>query len=186
MCVKVVADKDDLFCIGVILIHQPLYLMGPVTLFSGFIDGAPPPSAQRFVEHEGAAGAFSLVLMVLLPYMVGFGHLYRLVCVSMQFYGLLVHTDEGDFRIIRSGIQLQYILHGRYECGVLVGWNAPHLLQVRLKFVFLVSSPPACARWSLLSPVRRTFRKEASESISSSLPGARYMRALLSWPRLLR
>ena len=60
MCVKVVADKDDLFCIGVILIHQPLYLMGPVTLFSGFIDGAPPPSAQRFVEHEGAAGAFFL------------------------------------------------------------------------------------------------------------------------------
>lgn len=62
MGVQVVHDQPDNCCIGIILIQQPLDLMGPV-LFPPVLFGINiAVFTQRLVEHEDAAGAAPYVL----------------------------------------------------------------------------------------------------------------------------
>jgi hypothetical protein len=43
----------------------------------------------------------------------------------------LVQADQWTFWIVRSLVNLQYILHAGYERGVGIRWDDPLLLQIR-------------------------------------------------------
>jgi hypothetical protein len=58
----------------------------------------------------------------------------------------LVQADQWTFWIVRSLVNLQYILHAGYERGVGIRWDDPSLLQMRPEKVFLTSAR-SCCRW---------------------------------------
>ncbi len=69
--IEVVHDKDHLLGMGVFLIQKPFDLGCPDLLGPAFAGMCFPPAAERFGEHEDAAGPVPYVFTVLEPGMVG-------------------------------------------------------------------------------------------------------------------
>ena len=59
MGIQVVTYKYYPFGTRVVLIHQPLYLQGPVATLPRYVYSDHPPSAKRLARHEGTACSFT-------------------------------------------------------------------------------------------------------------------------------
>ena len=152
MCVQVVADKDDSFSIRIVDIDKFLYLLRPVLLAPLCLDGYATPSAKRLGEHKAAACPFADIFVINLLRVVHLGKMDGFPRVSMKFDRLLVHAYDRISGIVWSGVHFKNILHRSNERGILLRWNAPHLPQVRLIFVFFRMRPTwVCEIVSMIS-----------------------------------
>src|SRR5574341_904341 len=120
--------------LGIGFVHQPLHLLGEVQQGAPVGDGHMPPAAVRLEEHKQVAGAVALVLVI-----VAF-HLTRLsgqrhARLGNQLLGRLVEADLGALGVIRLGIHLQHVFHGRYELGTDFR-DTPLFLLPRFSVVF--------------------------------------------------
>ena len=99
-----------------------------------------PSAFQRREQYEQVGGAIAGVIIIVsrgMPWLgrdwhARFGH---------ELLRRLIQADHRDYRIIRSLIDLQHILHGRDEGGVAVRSDDPLLFQMRLERVFLSVRP---------------------------------------------
>ena len=58
--------------------------------------------------------------------------------LANQLIVRLVHIDHRTIRIVRAMIHLQNVLHVRHKFGILLGRNAPTLLEPRFQLVFFI------------------------------------------------
>ena len=68
--------------------------------------------------------------------LLSLGHRQWLAAIGQQLLGHLIEADLGAFRIVGSGVDVEDVLHVPDELGILLGWNAPLLLQMRGQLVF--------------------------------------------------
>ena len=137
VCIQVVANKNDLFYVGKVLIYKLFDFLRPVRLAAMCADCHPSPAIMRSCEHKATAGAVSDVFMVHLLRMVVRRQMDCLSRIMVKFNGLLIHADLRPHRISWTGIHFKHILHMGHERGVLFRRCAPHFPQVRLIHVFL-------------------------------------------------
>ncbi len=141
VCIEVVADKYDIVGIAVDLVYKPFDLLRPVGLGPrpGYLHVSPAP--KGLCEHEGIASAASDVFVVDLLGVIVLRQMYRLSRIGKKLDGLLVHAHDRDATVQWSGIYLKHILHVLDKLGILMWWNAPHLLQMGPEAVFFKILP---------------------------------------------
>jgi hypothetical protein len=89
-----------------------------------------PPAFQRGEHHEQIGGSIPLILIVVprrVPWLRRNWH----TRFRNELLRRLVQADQWTFWIMRSLVNLQYILHAGYERGVGIRWDDPLLLQMR-------------------------------------------------------
>ncbi|MPM67975.1 hypothetical protein SDC9_114901 [bioreactor metagenome] len=91
MCVEVVHYQTNDLEVGIILINEPLDLVGPVCLCPVLLCIYIPIFSQRLIEHEDAAGSIADVFRVL-PQRFSAFHGNTLSFVRKQLEWFFVHT----------------------------------------------------------------------------------------------
>ena len=84
------------------------------------------PASERLGDQEQVAHTPTLVLVVPAGWPAR-RHRARRVDLAEQLAAGLVQADLRAARIIRSGVDLQHVLHAPHELGILLGWDAPAL-----------------------------------------------------------
>src|SRR5712672_408656 len=118
-----------------------------------------PPAFQGGEHHEQIGGPIPLILVVVprrVPRLRRNWH----TRFRNELLRRLVQADQWTFWIMRSLVNLQYILHAGYERGVGIRWDDPLLLQMRPEKVFSV-------RPIVLSLARSTIFSSTTCSSSS-------------------
>src|ERR1700741_645152 len=141
----------------------------------GIIDGgAPvrdlnvPPALKRGEQHEQVGGAVAFVL-VIDPLRASPFHRDRRARLGNQLLGGFVQADERHFRIVRLSVDIQHLLHGRYECAIGLRRDDPLFLAVRLKRVFLRTRPIVLSLARSTMP-RYTTLSSKSRSVQRARP----------------
>src|SRR5262249_17944383 len=117
-----------------------------------------------FQQREDVGGAVALVLRILSGHGPG-PHRQLRLHLAEQLARALVETDHRTLGIIGALVDVQHILHGADEGGVLLGRNAPLAFAMGGELVFF-STPGAGsrARWWAARGVRRVWRPEGAAS----------------------
>src|SRR5208283_4332384 len=113
----------------------------------GIIDGGAavcnlnvPPALQRCEQHEQVGGAAPFVFVIDPLRLARFHRDWR-ACFRNELLGGLVQTDERHLRIVGLSINIEHLLHRRYECATGLRRDNPLLFAVRLKRVFFRTRP---------------------------------------------
>src|SRR6202030_530363 len=119
-----------------------------------------PPAFQGGEHHEQIGGPIPLILIVVprrVPWLRRNWH----TRFRKELLRRLVQADQWTFWIMRSLVNLQYILLAGYERGVGIRWDDPLLLQMRPEKVFFSIRP------IVLSLARSTIFSSTTCSSSS-------------------
>src|SRR6266446_302499 len=147
--VEVVHDQADHARLWIDLIHQPadrLREIQPGALLGQLHRTA---TGQRFHKHEQVRRPQAFIFRV---GALGMARLHRqwLAHLPMDHQRLFVKTDPWSLGIIRLGVQIQHVLHGRHKVRI-HGGNAPLLMLPGLQRVFF-------SNWRTVSgEIRRTY-----------------------------
>jgi hypothetical protein len=118
-----------------ILIHQTPYLLRPVLACAmlRYLDSA--PSMQRSDKHEKIAGAVPDILGVKALRHSRLGTYWK-PRLSDKLLGAFIHANQRMRSVLDSLVDVQDILHLRYEFRVGFRRDAPLPLLPRLKLAF--------------------------------------------------
>ena len=127
---------------GVEVIHYKNNLLGhrillcPILSSPSFLSVSISPSGQRFRKKENTCCAVADILVILILNAILFGA-ESFAKVGKKLDRLLIHANNGIVFVIWATVYFKHILHRGNKSGTVFRRNAPALLQVRLKFVFL-------------------------------------------------
>src|SRR5512134_1110500 len=162
MRVQVVQDQhDDLGC-RVMHVGQVAHPLGEIH------PGPPLRDLGKPVGREGLEGDEDIGRAVAEVLVIEAFDLTRLRRDRHPRFAdqLGVHFVDADHRAQRVGrplVDIQHILHGSHEFGILARWDDPLLLQPRLEFVFLR------VRRTVSDEIRSTTPRSTSRSASSRI-----------------
>src|SRR5439155_24984377 len=148
-----VHHQHDLVGVWVVHVHQVLDHLCKIDGGALVANDHLPPTPQRFGQHEHGCHAIALILVVVTGW-PAWRHRHRSARLTDELHAGLIQTHLRAPWIIRSGIDLQHILHVVDELAAGRLWQAILLLQPGLEFVFF--------------SVWRTVSCEMASAISSS------------------
>ena len=122
----VVLHQHDLLGVGVVDVDQVPDAVRPIDPGAPSADHDVAPASKRLGHQEQVAYPTALVLVVLPGWPARAQRAGR-VDLGEQLAAGLVQADLGAARSIRSGVDLQHILHAPAELGILLGRDAPAL-----------------------------------------------------------
>jgi hypothetical protein len=95
-----------------------------------------PLACERLIPEEEIGSAAPLVLVILSGRHTGSRWL-RLPDIGTELNRTLIEADLWEAGIVGPGVDVEHVLHVPNELGVLLGWDAPLLLEVGGQLVFL-------------------------------------------------
>src|SRR3972149_3078498 len=167
MGVEITQHHPDQLGLRVNLITQPLHLSGEILHGATVGHRHMPPTASGFKLHKQIARAVALVLIVVAFHLPRRGR-QRGLRLGPQLLRAFIEADYRALRIIRFGVQIQHIFHGRDKLGAYFG-NAPFLLLPRFEFVFF-------SNWRIAS-----CEMESANSKSTTRPASK-RKVHRAWP----
>ena len=117
------------------------------------------PAPQRSTHHEPVGRTVAFILAVHASRLSRF-HRHRRTHLLRQLLGHLVDAYPDRIVVEVPVIDIQDILHGRHEVGILPGWDAPGTGPPRLQGVFL--TPPRTVSVEMLSTTPISTRRSPS------------------------
>jgi hypothetical protein len=95
-----------------------------------------PLARERLIPQEEIGRPSPLILVILAGRNTR-ACWFRLSDICAQLDGTLVEADLGEAGIIGTSVDIEHVLHVPHELGILLGRDAPLLLQMGLQEVFL-------------------------------------------------
>ena len=135
MGIKVIHHKDDLFGIGVQVVHKIPDFLCPVCGCTVFTCAHMVNASERLHKSKNTDDAVADIFRI--GFQVASGnHWQRLPDFSQKLVRFLIHTHNWMLFIIGEFIHIKDILHAGYEFWSFFCWDAPVVVFVRSKFVF--------------------------------------------------
>ena len=94
-----------------------------------------PPAFERSEHHEEIGHAVALVFVIETRW-PSFLHRNRRADFVDQLLGRFIEADERIILMARPFVDVQHVLHRRYEGRACLGRNDPLLLEMRLESFF--------------------------------------------------
>src|SRR6266704_1042446 len=130
----VVLHQHDLLGVGVVDVEEVLDAMRPVDAGAPLADHDVAPAAQRLAHQEQVAHAAALVLIILSGWPAGRDR-HRRGDLRQELTAGLIQAHLRATRIVGPGVDPKHVLHAPAELGIVLGRDAPALLQPRLEAV---------------------------------------------------
>jgi hypothetical protein len=133
--VEVIHDQNHSLGLRIPVVKKILDEPGKVLASPLLRDLDLTPTCQGLKGSKQGGDAVAAILAVIALDGSGFGG-DRQPDFFVQLLGALVHADYRPGRVIRTPIDLQDIFHPAHKLGIVLGRDAPALLQVGLDLVF--------------------------------------------------
>ena len=137
MRVQVIHHQNDLFRSRVLLRQQPVDLPGPILRRPSFLCVGKSPARQWLGKEEYTRRAVADILVIFVLDAIPLGT-KPFPKVSKELYGLFIHADNRICFIVWTAVHFECVFHSGHKGGVVFRGNTSALLQVRIKFVYLV------------------------------------------------
>ena len=136
MGIEVVGNKDNLFSSWIQGIGSVLEYLRKIQSRSGLCHNSFSPAGQRFGNHEYIRHPVADIYRI---HLFGMARFTRDTGFFYKLFVRFVYADNGAQRIIRTLVNLQYILHFCHKISISLR-NAPFFHKPRLDFVFFITS----------------------------------------------
>lgn len=167
MGIKVIHYKNDFFHFWVHDINKVFYFFCPVNCSPVLPDTDMMLPSKRFYESKDAACTITDIFGIYFP-VISRAHWQRFPCLSQQLVWFFIHADDRTHWVIREFIDIENIFHTCYEFCILFWRDAPIVIEVRSKFIFLI--PCGLFLCWLVFPIQYVLSlPEAGVSIGSVL-----------------
>src|SRR6266849_3079142 len=133
--VQIVAHQFHLSSLWVVLFQQAAYFLGPIDAGPAVPTTDATPATQRVEKHKHSLHPTTLIVIILTRRLAGSQRQRRLL-VAYQLLAGFIHTNQGLFRRVFGGIDIEDVFHLSNEPRPVPFRNAPTLLAPRLQFIF--------------------------------------------------
>ncbi len=129
MRVQVVEDDANHISLRVCFIDEPLHLVGEVNHGALFSNVDVPEAGLRFSKEEQIARPVPFILIIKARWLPG-SCWQRLARLLNELFAGFIKVDLRAFRVVRLGVEFQYVFHASDKFGVDLR-DAPLFLQPR-------------------------------------------------------
>ena len=100
MCIQIIHDQNDFFCIRIHDIREILNFLCPISGSSMFSYADMPDTAKRLTKYEDTTSAVSHILRIDFTFITG-THRKRFPCFAKKLIWFFIHANHRNLRIVR-------------------------------------------------------------------------------------